>query len=271
AFVKPRAEFERGQPVRGRWAPADHVLDELLQEYWNNKEVDGYVTSRSSVEDRSATRCATHKEHKKTGSGKVIHAKEFIGSEALSQRYFFLAELAEAVPELRVLCHDDACHLRKYATKYAEASPLSQRLAFPNMQRLYVIDRLHAANHKDQWGKEHCDADTEANCDLLKGFNSSAAEMTNSVVSRHKFAIRQVKLWTRSFYMHEVLASRNLLSSLARTHSAALFSQAMHRDVGVLGALMVRMAAVQARGRGSRVGRSRAPGRIQNVLLVLWS
>ena len=135
--MRPRAEFERGQPVRGRWAPADHVLDELLQEYWNNKEVDGYVTSRSSVEDRSATSCATHKEHKKTDLGKVIHAKEFIGSEALSQRYFFLAELAEAVPELRVLCHDDACHLRKYATKYAEASPLSQRLAFPNMQRLW--------------------------------------------------------------------------------------------------------------------------------------
>ena len=40
----------------------------------------------------------------------------------------------------------------------------------------------------------------------------------------------------------------------ARTHSAALFSQAMHRGVGVLGALMVRMAAVQARGRGRRAG-----------------
>ena len=258
--------------MRGRWAPADHVLDELLQEYWNNKEVDGYVTSRSSAEDRSATSCATHKEHKKTykknartrrmcgwllattGSGKVIHAKEFIGSEALSQRYFFLAELAEAVPELRALCHDDACHLRKYATKYAGANPLSQRLAFPNMQRLWRTQmcaptqrwkavlslmstcillpgvqqvslgvRLRTLRYvidKDQWCKEHCDPDTEANRDLLKGFNSSAAGTTNSVVSRHNFAIRQMKLWTRSFYMHEVLASRNLLSSLASRSKA---------------------------------------------------
>ena len=40
----------------------------------------------------------------------------------------YMAELAEKVPELYVIIHDDACHVRRFASKHAGRSALGQRL-----------------------------------------------------------------------------------------------------------------------------------------------
>ena len=49
----------------------------------------------------------------------MVHVAEFVGAEGLGQRYFFLADLLEAAPEIDIVTHHDACHLRKYAASRA--------------------------------------------------------------------------------------------------------------------------------------------------------
>ncbi len=52
-------------------------------------------------------------------NGYITDAFEFMGAESLSQRYIFLAKLREVFPDLKVIVHDDACHLRRFADKWA--------------------------------------------------------------------------------------------------------------------------------------------------------
>eukprot|EP00973_Karenia_brevis_P031302 4320537-Karenia_brevis.AAC.1 len=88
-------------------------------------------------------------------------------ARSVSQRYLFLAEIATKVPELYVIIHDDACHVRRFADKYQGRSELGRRLAFPRMQ--YVIDKLHAKGHVDQWCKENCHPRVPHNAELIAG------------------------------------------------------------------------------------------------------
>ena len=214
-----------------RWIAAEHVTEKQLDEYWHNMEAKGFVAAKSAPGDLSSTSCATHKEstatYRKlvragrlggwlvacTSNGKIVHAKEFVGAESISPRYFFLAELAQAVPELEVLIHDDACHLRRFATnrmKDAEVNKdLAKRLAFPSMK--YVIDKLHAKGHVDAWCVANCVPDSPGNAELLKGFKTSVCETMNSVIGRRKFALRNMKRLVASFFMTEAMYIRNTL------------------------------------------------------------
>ena len=54
---------------------------------------------------------------------------ELIGAESPSQRYRFLARLAARVPTLKVIVHDDACHLRLMAESQQKRTAIATRLA----------------------------------------------------------------------------------------------------------------------------------------------
>ena len=142
-----------------------------------------------------------------TSNGFVVHAKEFVGAESIPQRYFFLAEIAAQLPELRVVVHDDACHLRKFASKHQGRSEVARRLAFPRVQ--YVIDKMHARGHVDKWCKENCHPDLPSNAEAIRGLKTPACETKNSVLGRHKFALRHMRKRTASFYMLELIDARN--------------------------------------------------------------
>jgi hypothetical protein len=218
--------------IPGRWTEACFVTPTQLQEYWQKQEATGFVAAKSAPGDLASSKCATHKEstqaYKKlvragrlggwllavTSSGKIIHAKEFTGAESVSLRYFFVAEMAEKIEELSVIVHDDSCHLRKFAGKHARSSTLAQRLAFPHMN--YITDELHSKGHVDPWCLQNCSPKLPANQELLNGFKTSASETVNSVLGRHKFTIRNMKPLTRSFFMHEVVDSRNKLGATGR-------------------------------------------------------
>eukprot|EP00969_Alexandrium_andersonii_P118519 5241689-Alexandrium_andersonii.AAC.1 len=116
------------------------------------------MASWSSKRSRTQSACQTHKEGEAnvTGaarsagyltavaaSGVVVDIGEIIGAESLSQRYTFLAALAQRAPELGTVVHDDACHLRLMAEPFRHQSDLTRRLATFN----YIIDRFHAAGH----------------------------------------------------------------------------------------------------------------------------
>jgi hypothetical protein len=86
-----------------------------------------------------------------TPDGFVADATEFMGAESCSQRYIFLARLKELYPALRVLLHDDACHLRRFAAAREHCSEFARELAYPRMH--FVLDRFHAPAHVDPWCK----------------------------------------------------------------------------------------------------------------------
>jgi hypothetical protein len=96
-----------------------------------------------------------------TPDGFIVHLKEYVGAESLPQRYFFLSEILQKAPSVKLVIHDDACHLRKYADGRKGDSEAAKLLAFPSVQ--YVTDRLHARGHVDSWCLANCAPDAEVN------------------------------------------------------------------------------------------------------------
>lgn len=220
-----------GQPnCPSRWCAAEHVTPGQLHEYWATQEANGYTAAKSAPGDLAATTCKTHKESSSgysklvrqgrlsgwliatTSNGIIVHAKPFMGAESVSQRYFFLAEIAAKVPELYVIIHDDACHVRRFAHKHQGRSELGRRLAFPRMH--YIIDKLHAKGHVDEWCKQHCNPSVPQNAELIAGVKTSMCETVNSVIGRHKYMLRHMRGLTGAFFMHEVFEIRNALAQV---------------------------------------------------------
>lgn len=112
-----------------------------------NTQLQGYLTAAHAAKTAAAPegpvfsdemtlqelldiQCQTHKQGPTTGKGNraggllvacrsdglIVHLQEYQGPEALSQRYAFLAHCKSVYNDLRVVVHDDACHLRRYAT-----------------------------------------------------------------------------------------------------------------------------------------------------------
>eukprot|EP00974_Lingulodinium_polyedra_P058426 5626555-Lingulodinium_polyedra.AAC.1 len=120
-----------------------------------------------------------------TSEGCIIDVQEFFGSESLPQRYFFVARLRKQLgADMRVLVHDDACHVRRFADKRAQTGAFARSLAHPALR--YVVDRWHARNHVDAWCLANCHPDAPVVQGLLDGFKSSACETVNSWLSKYK-------------------------------------------------------------------------------------
>ena len=234
AHRRVRRLIGHGQPkghpeLRGRWAHASMVTPTQLHEYWQGLEAQGFVPEMSSATDLSASACQTHKEKQAftkkqvrqgrcngflfatTPCGHVLHCKPFTGAESLSQRYFFLSEVVEALPprgeEPLVLIHDDSCHLRRFAAKHARKSPLTEKLQHPHVR--YIVDRLHIKGHVDAWCLRECHPDVPGNMPFTEGVQTSAAATLNSLMSRHRTAVRCMGRLMRSFFIHEVVETRN--------------------------------------------------------------
>ncbi|CAK0812046.1 unnamed protein product, partial [Prorocentrum cordatum] len=197
------------------WQPAASVADEAVQAYFA-RIAEPVVQERKRLrmerrgQDRRAPRfvlgdwasrepkakcaCKTHKESisaVKTASrsagfltavtqtGIVCGLQEVITAETLSQRYCFLAEMAHAVPELSILVHDDACHVRVFARcRAAEASPDSLPARLGEFR--HIVDRPHSRGHVDPTCQELCFPDVPANAAALGSFPTPICESVNS-------------------------------------------------------------------------------------------
>ena len=137
-----------------------------------------------------------------TPDGYILHLKEYIGAESISQRYFFLAELVADVPSINVVIHDDACHLRKFCGSYAQTSDFAKKLAFPQLK--FVVDRLHSRGHVDPWCLQNCVASAPCNQDLIRGINTSICEQSFSRLGRHKFVVRSMDRLTSAMFLYEM-------------------------------------------------------------------
>ena len=131
---------------------------------------------------------------------------ELIGSESLSQRYCFLADLAERWPDLKVVVHDDACHLRSMAESLAADSALAGRLA---KDVAYVVDDFHASAHVGEWCRKNCLPSLSANKVLLVDFPSEICETVNSCVSPLSHTIHHMGRWVCQLVVSEIVDVHN--------------------------------------------------------------
>ena len=158
--------------VKGRWVPASQCTSRQLEDYWDNTA--SFISHRTC---KDGLMCQTHKEADKearklarqnrfggillacTPDGYVLHAQEFTGCESIPIRYFFIADVCEATPEINLVIHDDACHVARYSMSHksgpsasAEVVALRERMA----ALAWSLDRFHAKGHKDPWCRAHC-------------------------------------------------------------------------------------------------------------------
>ena len=136
-----------------------------------------------------------------------MHLSEFFGAESLGQRYLFLADVIEALPQVRVVVHDDTCHLRKYVAKRAGDGELAGKMAYPALK--YVVDRFHSKGHVDPWCRDNCLHTTAENAPFMAGVNSSACEQLLSSLGRYKYIVSKMGRATATFYLNEVVELRN--------------------------------------------------------------
>ena len=216
-----------------RWVPASWVTTQQLNEYWSNFNIAAYIASTSPSRDLESTKCRTHKEqasHKFgrpgkggwlyacTPDGYIVHLKEYAGVESIPQRYFFLAEIVEEDEngEIVVVVHDDACHLKKYCLNRCGEGEFAKKLSL----LFFIIDRLHAKGHVDDWCEANCHPDAECNVPHVAGLNTSVCEQQFSSLSRHKFVIRSMQPLNSALLLIETAESRNI--DLLEKHEKAL-------------------------------------------------
>eukprot|EP00971_Amphidinium_carterae_P339476 6477309-Amphidinium_carterae.1 len=139
-----------------------------------------------------------------SGTGFVLEAMEFLGGESLTQRAAFLALCVQSFPCLQTFVHDDACHLRKFMDHWFPDCP---RLRWPQMT--YIVDKLHARGHVDEWCRENCHPNLPAHQQLLEEANTSTCETLFTWFSGYKPSFRHMNRATARFFVNELLDLRN--------------------------------------------------------------
>ena len=104
----------------------------------------------------------------------------FIAAETSSQKYAFLADMANSLLELRTVVHDDACHVRMFAEARANGNGLTARLA---RDMRHIIDTPHNRRHVDAWCRENCFPDLPENMEVLENFPTPTYEAVNAQLS----------------------------------------------------------------------------------------
>ena len=180
-----------------------------------------FMAAWSSKRPRKASACETHKEGENdvpgavrsagyliavSSSGAIVEVAEIIGAESLSQRYVFLAELATRSPGLRIIVHDDACHLRRMAEASRHDSDVAERLASMS----YIVDEFHASGHVGAWCKKNCLPHLSTNAELLAGFPTSICEIVNSELSPLGHTIHHFGQWTCQLCVNEMVDVHNM-------------------------------------------------------------
>ncbi|CAK0858744.1 unnamed protein product [Prorocentrum cordatum] len=166
-----------------------------------------FMSSWSSLGPRQKSECGTRKETPnhivaaaRTGgfltavsaSGAIVDIDELVGVESLSQRYRFLAVLKSRHPDLKVIAHDDARHLRSMVEANRASSPIAEELA---ADVACIVDEYHASAHVGAWCKKHCLPSLPENQAPLRKFPTNICEVKNSDLSPLAHTIHHMGRW----------------------------------------------------------------------------
>jgi len=178
------------------------------------------MPASSSKEDLESVACSTHKEGSElylrhcrsaglqcacVSSGVIVQVGEVYGTESISQRYFFLADLLERYPELQVVVHDDACHVYAFALRRRHESALAATLAALK----YRGDIFHSGGHIDPWCIANTHPDLPDTRALLADVRTSVCEFTFTWLSRFRFQTGHMSEYGFNFFMTEMIDCHN--------------------------------------------------------------
>jgi hypothetical protein len=250
--------------VRPFWQPACTISSAALQAYFakhggeviearkqkraENRELrrrgTRFLSDWSSESAKTTCACKTHKESVAavktasrsagfllavTESGLVAGLQEIITAETLSQRYSFLADMADAEPELKGTVHDDNCHVRVFArTHRREDNEMSKRLSSDDF--FYVIDRPHSRGHVDPVCMKECFPDTEKNSAFLRDFPTPICESVNSDLSPLAHTVHHMQRWLCFFVTSECVQVHNELLEQRRKEKAERLERKRARE-----------------------------------------
>lgn len=143
--------------------------------------------------------------------GMIVDLHEWVCAESLSQRYCFLATLATRWPQLQIVCHDDACHLKLFSLQHRRSSPTAERLA----TMAFIVDRFHAPGHCGQYCAQTCLPTIEENKQLLGDFPTEIAEIVNSEMTPLGHTVRHMGKFFTQLVVNECADVHNLSRLLA--------------------------------------------------------
>lgn len=185
---------------------------------WSSKAVKTKCVCKTHKESIAAVRTASRSAGflmAVTESGIIPGLAEIITAETLSQRYAFLAEMAEAEPELTGLVHDDACHVRVFAkTHRREDNEMSKRLSSEAFY--YIVDRPHSRGHVDATCKAECFPTVAKNAAFLGDFPTPICESVNSELSPLAHTVHHMQRWLCLFIVSESVQVHNELRAQRR-------------------------------------------------------
>jgi hypothetical protein len=188
---------------------------------WSSESVKAACTCKTHKESLAAVRTASRSAGflmAVSESGLIAGLAEIITAETLSQRYSFLASMAEAEPALRVMVHDDACHVRVFArTHTRDDCELSKRLSHEDFH--YIVDRPHSRGHVDATCIEECFPDVAKNQAILADFPTPICESVNAELSPLAHTIHHMQRWLCLFVVTECVDVHNQLRE-QRKHEA---------------------------------------------------
>ena len=195
-----------------------------------------FMASWSSAGPRAQSDCSTHKESAAhmtaaartagfltavSASGVIVDVDELIGAESLSQRYRFLALLVARWPSLKVVVHDDACHLRLLAEARGSGTDVATRMA---TQMACIADEYHSSGHVGQWCSQQRMPGLPGNKSLLAGFPTNICEIVNSELSPLGHTVHHMGRWSCQLLVREavdVLNMKNVQQLKAKRSIAA--------------------------------------------------
>ena len=69
----------------------------------------------------------------------------------------------------------------------------------------YIVDRLHAKGHTDEWCLENCQPDNPENIDKVEGVNTEICEQSFSRMGRFKYMVQSMTKHTAMIFMNEIV------------------------------------------------------------------
>ncbi|CAE7515455.1 unnamed protein product [Symbiodinium natans] len=178
----------------------------------------GQRAEASDEVDLQAVSCNTHKEVQHGGllktagmlvaclsSGIIVSLREFFGCESLSQRYLAISNLRAHCHEMKLLVHDDACHVHRYCARRQQASDAAAQIAPPALS--FACDAFHMTGHTDEWCKRTCHPALFAT--LLDGVRTSVCEFTFTWMSAYKHQTKHMSQYGFRFFLMEMSWAHN--------------------------------------------------------------
>ncbi|CAK0853929.1 unnamed protein product [Prorocentrum cordatum] len=190
---------------------------------WASREPKDKCSCKTHKESISAVRTSARSAGILTAvseTGVIGAFEEVITAETLSQRYCFLAKVAAAVPELKTLVHDDACHVRVFALcRGADAAEGSMAARLGGFQ--FILDRPHSLGHVDPTCRNECFPTVAANEATLGSFPTPICESVNAQLSPLAHTVHHMGRWVCSFLVSELVEVHNMFRDVGAARESA--------------------------------------------------